>query len=161
MLLLGETPAVSTTANRTNPGPSGDGNGAEAVDGICPKAVAWMKKHQLMREQLDHVFAIESDSIEVIASELPGNQKSAQTRKAYMLCGLQQFLNSGECDFSDDDARALCQKVGCFDRRNHAKYLKGLGNVVTGSKTAGWKLTNPGLTEAANIIKALTQKLNA
>src|SRR5690242_2949247 len=37
-------------------------------DGVSAKASLWMKKYGITRQQLDHVFSIEADSIDVIAA---------------------------------------------------------------------------------------------
>lgn len=124
-------------------------------DDLSPKAVAWAKKNGVTRELLDHVFAIDADSVDVIAGSMPDTGKRKQTVQAYILCGLASFLKSGDVAFADNDARALCNKVGCYDIANHGAYIKGFSNLIHGSKGAGWKLTNPGLIEAAQIIKRL------
>ncbi|MEJ0089712.1 MAG: hypothetical protein WDM80_08225 [Limisphaerales bacterium] len=118
-----------------------------------------MKKNQIIREELEHVFAIDKDSIDIIAARLPEKTKSKQTIQAYVLCGVAAFLRKGEMVFSDIDARALCEKVGCYDAKNHMTNIgaKRLGNLISGTKE-GWKITNPGLTEGAKIIKLLAPK---
>jgi hypothetical protein len=126
-----------------------------ATDGISGKALAWMKKNSITREQLDHVFCIENDSIDVIASKMPAFGKRQQTVQAYIVCGLKSFLKTGEPTFSDDEGRELCSKVGCYDVANHSNYRKAFGNFVSGSKDAGWRLSNPGLSEGAQIVKQL------
>ena len=45
--------------------------------------------------------------------------------------------------------------MGCFDGSNHALYMKGKGNVLGGSKDAGWTLTGPGLKAGAELVKKL------
>jgi hypothetical protein len=69
------------------------------------------------------------------------------------MAGLAALFSSGEASFSDDAARNVCTHFGCYDQRNHSTYVKALGNNVTGSKSAGWKLTAPGLTAIANRVK--------
>jgi hypothetical protein len=72
----------------------------------------------------------------------------------YLMQGFAAFLATGEASFSDKDARDLCEHFGCYDATNHAKYIKEFGNRITGSKNAGWKLTAPGLTAVAELLKA-------
>src|SRR5437764_1070785 len=67
MILFGQSAPTQSTAQYG--GHSGDSH--EVGDGICAKAANWMKKNAITREQLDHVFSIESDSIDVIAARLP------------------------------------------------------------------------------------------
>ncbi|HUB66441.1 MAG TPA: hypothetical protein VL981_03025 [Candidatus Methylacidiphilales bacterium] len=130
-------------------------------DGISGKALAWMKKSSITREELDHVYSIEKDSIEVIASKMPASSKRQQTVQAYLLSGLKSFLLTGDLAFTDKDSREVCQKVGCYDGPNHANYTKAFKNLLGGSKDSGWKLTNPGLTEAAKLIKSLAPGTHA
>ena len=56
---------------------------------------------------------------------------------------------TGEATFADKDAREVCNKVGCYDSPNHSNYMKAFGNLTVGAKDTGWKLSNPGLLEAA------------
>jgi hypothetical protein len=123
--------------------------------GISGKAVAWMKRNSITREQLDHIFSIDHDAIDVIASSMPGKSKRQQTSQAYVLCGLRSFLQTGELSFADKDARELCVNKGCYDSPNHSNHMKAFGNLLSGSKDSGWKLTYPGLSEGAQIIKQL------
>jgi hypothetical protein len=127
----------------------------EVGEGICTKAANWMKKNAITREQLDHVFSIEGDSIDVIAARMPETGKRKQTAQAYVLCGIRTFLRNGDLSFTDTDAREFCNKVGCYDLANHAAYTTSFGNLITGSKESGWRLTNPGLSVGAQIIKQL------
>lgn len=129
---------------------------AATASGFPQKAEAWLSKNGVSAEALEHVFSIESDGIEVIAANLPGNSKRQNTYEAYLLCGLKEFLRTGEMAFSDRDARSICQKVGCYDSANHSNYMKAFGNSIAGSKDAGWKITNPGLVEAARVVKSLS-----
>ena len=128
-------------------------------EGVSAKASSWMQKNALTREQMDHVFSIESESIEVIAAKMPETGKRKQTVQAYVLCGISSFLTNGDPTFNDAEARELCIKVGCYDGPNHSNYTTGFGNLVTGSKDSGWKLTNPGLSAGAQLIKQLTPEL--
>lgn len=124
-------------------------------EGVSAKASSWMKKYGITREQLDHVFSIEVDSVDVIAARMPANGKRQQTVQAYVICGLKSFLKTGEPAFTDAEARELCSKVGCYDVANHSNYRKAFGNLLSGTKDSGWKLTNPGLNEAAKFVKQL------
>lgn len=127
-----------------------------ATPGLSPKAETWLTKNQLTIEQLEHVFSIDASGIEVIAAHLPGKSKRQQTYQSYLLCGLKSFLLTGEMGFVDKDAREICGKVGCYDSPNHSNYMKAFGNAISGSKDVGWRITNPGLVEAAKVVKSLS-----
>lgn len=115
-----------------------------------------MKQNQITDEMLDLCFHLEEDSPEVVG-EVPGKTKKERTANCYLLCGAAALLKSGEATFDDAVARALCEHVGCLDPTNHAKYMK-FGNRVSGDKKRGWKLLGPGLTAAANLVKAMAEK---
>ena len=148
MILFGQSAPIQS-------GNQFPGEPHEVGEGICTKAANWMKKNAVTREQLDHVFSIEADSIDVIAARMPESGKRKQTVQAYVLCGIRSFLRNGDLNFNDADARELCSRVGCYDAPNHAAYTTAFGNLITGSKEAGWRLTNPGLSVGAQIIKQL------
>ncbi len=119
-----------------------------------------MRKYNIDNAQLDHVFSVSSEEVDVIAAKMPGESKRQQTLEAYLICGLKAFLQGGEAKFEDKDARSLSQKLGCYDTANHYNYMKAFGNLLSGSKEGGWKLTNPGFERAAQLIKQLTESVN-
>src|SRR5262245_41473698 len=122
---------------------------------LPPKAASWAARHSLELDQLHQVFSIDAEGVEVIAARAPGKSKRMQTIESYVLCGLRSFLANGDPSFADEDARAICKKLGAYDSPNHYNYVKGLGNLVSGGKDLGWKLSNPGLARAAEIVRDL------
>ncbi|MCJ0824493.1 hypothetical protein MQC88_00720 [Luteimonas sp. 50] len=112
-----------------------------------------MRRLGLSVEQLENYLHFENGDATPIG--LPGNAQSKreQTKNTYLLAGLAAALSGGDGKFSDSEARSLCVQFGCFDSPNHVRILKTLGNKLTGSKDAGWKLTSPGLNAAAALIK--------
>ncbi len=157
-ILLGDSQRSLSNAGDEHSG--GNINGT-SIDGLSAKAAHWVRKNGLNRDQLDQVFSLDDNTFDVIAAKMPGKSKRQQTVEAYILCGLKSFLQTGEPNFTDKDGRQLCQKVGCYDRPNHYNYIRAFGNRIGGSKDTGWKLTNPGLTEAAQIVKQLAGDSNA
>jgi hypothetical protein len=151
-VLLGDSGEVRT------PGAFKAEAAGAAPEGVSAKADGWKKKNGVSDEVLDHTFSIDKDGIEVIAARMPGKSKRQQTLETYIICGLRAFLQSGEPAFGDKEARELCQRIGCYDSANHYNYVKGFGNRIAGSKDSGWRLTNPGLGEAAHIVKQLAEE---
>jgi hypothetical protein len=133
----------------------GDANGSDA---FLPKVKAWMKQNTISMDQLEEVFHIADSSAEVIASEIPGNNDKEKTYNVYVLTGIAGFLATGNANFDDKSARALCKSSGCFNTANHAAYLGSRGNEFTGSKEKGWILTAPGLKRGANLIKEISKE---
>jgi hypothetical protein len=150
LILLGET----TVPGAPGPGPKPDHDPGS----LPPKATIWMNHNGLTRAQLERVFDISGGEVSIIAA-VPGKSDKAKTHNAYVLQGVSRVLASGDNPVFDDKiARELCRHSGCYDKTNHARYMSGKGNVLTGSKTTGWKLTAPGLAHAAELIKELTKE---
>ncbi|MGQ0728129.1 hypothetical protein [Acidovorax sp.] len=116
-------------------------------------AQQWMRKNGLKTEQLEHYFHFDQGHVVPIALLGGATSKREQTINAYITVGIAHFLASGEASFTDADARRFCEQSGCYDGANHAKSITALKNRVTGSKSTGWKLTSPGLTAGADLIK--------
>jgi len=113
----------------------------------------WIKQHGLADHQLDQVYDRMGDAPELIVGKAPGDKGRDQVVNVYLLAGIKEFLGTGEAGFQDKEARAFCEKLGCFDSKHHAEYLKGAGNRIVGSKEQGWRLTAPGFVAAADVIK--------
>lgn len=85
-----------------------------------------------------------------------GDGKRQQTINTYLLTGVAALLSTGKAEFTNETARNNCENLGCYDIGNHANTLKKFENKITGSKAVGWKLTAPGLTAAAALLKSST-----
>jgi hypothetical protein len=133
------------------PHPGAEQGGVSGAEGLNVRAKSWMRQNNLSMEQLEQTFLIQDEAVEVIAT-VPGNNNKEKVRNAYVLTGISQFLRTGDQRFDDSVARSLCERLGFYDRTNHAKYMKG-GNEFTGSKESGWTVTIPGLKAGANLIK--------
>ena len=136
------------------------GNGKEGENGqedfdFSPRANNWIKQNELIMEELEQVFHFGQDGVDFIASEISGKSDKEKTYSVYILCGIQKLLSEGTLTFEDKEARKLCEHLGCFNKGNHALYLKSIGNSITGSKNKGWTLTVPGQKKAALLIKEL------
>ena len=149
LTLLGDDPMIRTPAT------SGKA-AAEASDdsaSLPSAAQLWMKKNSLDMDTLEHYFHFDGGSVTPIELPANGSGKREKTIHTYLLTGVASLLSSGDSSFADETARKLCEHFGCYDSPNHASYLKKFGNQITGSKSAGWKLTAPGLSAAALSLK--------
>jgi hypothetical protein len=108
--------------------------------------------------QVERVFDISNQGVTIIAPEVPGKSDKERTHNAYVLQGVSRLLASGEATFEDKDARKFCEDSGCYNKANHALYMGAKGNVLTGSKKSGWRLTAPGLKHGADLVKQLTKE---
>jgi hypothetical protein len=148
LAMLGDDPADVETKKPKNDEPDDDDTALPA------KAKAWMKRYDVTEEQLGHVFHIDGGS-EVIAAEAPGKSIKQKTINAYVLTGISSLISTGEARFDDKTARKVCKNMGCLSETNHATHIKEKGNVIGGSKDAGWTLTGPGLKAGAELVKGL------
>ncbi|MEJ8820038.1 hypothetical protein [Lacibacter sp. H407] len=152
--LLGEVNIKSKSKDNG----SEEGEENEVGNGFSRLVTTWMKQNGITNEAISEVFHIDGEKADVIASDIPGKFLKTKTINAYVLQGIADFLTSGIPNFDDKTARSLCENSGCYDTKNHAKYIREKGNVFTGSADSGWKLTSPGLKHGASIIKEITQK---
>lgn len=157
LTLLGEEtqtqPQNKNTDPRGNPNPGAEDEGDNTFGG---KATRWMSQNSITMANIEEVFHADNGDVEVIAGDIPGNGKRAQSLNCYLLVGARSLLANDEPKFADDEVVALCKSMGCHDRPNHAKTRGELGNTVAGSKSAGYSLPAPGLKAAAKIIKEMS-----
>jgi hypothetical protein len=148
LTLLGEdASALQAQGATTTVTPAGGGKH------VNPKVTNWMKANALAATQLDQVF----DGGEVIDLNVPGRSAKEKTINTYVIEGIASLLATGEPSVDDKKARELCSKVGCFNSANHSVYMGQKGNVLSGSKASGWRLTGPGLSKGANLVKEMTK----
>jgi hypothetical protein len=153
LILLGDQPAAQ--AYRAAPFQAGAEVEDETADtgGLPIAASRWLKKNGLTLEILENYFHFDDGKVEPI--ELPGDGKAKRekTINRYLMQGVAALLQSGNAAFDDAAARDQCTEFGCYDTANHGTFLKKFGNLITGSKSNGWKLTAPGLTAAAKLLQ--------
>lgn len=156
LMLLGEefsTPKAQSNSPKSS-GPNQD-DGEDDPTQVHASAQQWMRKSEVSSSQLEHFFHFEQGQVTPIAILGNATSRKDQTVNAYIGVGLAAYLASGESSFSDAAARKFCEQSGCYDSANHAKSIKGFKNRITGSKASGWKLTAPGLSFAAELVKQL------
>jgi len=153
LTLLGEGTTSNVMAGSRQSGSPAGGEGVGGQLGVSSQASTWLSKNNMSKEDLEHWYHFEQDAVTLLA--IPGgvSKRSQQAINTYLLLGFAAFLRSGEASFSDQEARAQCQHFGCYDHTNHAKIYKAFGNRITGSKSAGWKLTAPGINAAGALLK--------
>jgi hypothetical protein len=154
LTMLGDETAVAGQKGAKD----GGADDEEADDGgldVNKKAKTWMTRNGVTAEQLNHVFHIDGETVDIIADTSPGKNQKEQAINAYILTGIGEFLKAGETKFTDKAGREACKKMGCYGDTNHATYMKKPGNVLSGSKEGGWTVTGPGLKTGAELIKQL------
>ena len=149
------TPASSAVVRQSAP-ESSSHDGA-TIDGIAGPGMTWVKRSGLSQGDIEKYFHIDDGKVTLIAEAI-GKGKREQSINTYLLTGVAALLETGKAEFTDQTARANCTQLGCYDSPNHSGTLSQFGNRITGSKAAGWKLTAPGLSTAAAILKPKVQE---
>lgn len=126
-----------------------EGNGS-----LHSKATAWMTKHGLSTEVLEQFFHFDDGTVTATSALSSKGRSGQKVKNAYLARGVAALLTNGDSSFTDKQGRALCEEFGCYDATNHSKYMRTFKGKLVGSKSGGWKLTTPGLDEAAALIKA-------
>jgi hypothetical protein len=158
LALLGEDFAIGARAKSPakDERQGDDGRGEEAT-GLGVAAKRWAGKYGISDEDLEHVFHIDGDKVDVILDHAPGKNDKERAINSYTLAGLADFLRTGEGKFTDKAARDVCRKLGCYDPNNHSVYIKRPGNIISGAKDGGWTLTGPGQKAAADLVKQIVK----
>jgi hypothetical protein len=130
--------------------------GTSVVGGVYPPAAErWLVQNAITQHQIEQVLHVSEGSVELIVGEVPGETKKQQSINCYLLLGLKELFGSGVPKFSDNEAIALCQHMGCYDRSNHSATRKSFGNVLAGSRENGYTLPAPGLRAVAELVGRL------
>lgn len=122
---------------------------------IGPKAMKWIHKNGVSRAQLDEVFHLTGETIDITASEVPGTGKKEMTANCYLLMGIRGLLQFDEPKLNESDTLVVCKRLTAYDKNNHTAFRKNVGNRMTGSKP-DFLLTGPGEKAAAELIKQIT-----
>jgi len=122
---------------------------------VTPKVQNWFKQNNITKEELEEVFYLSENEPDFIAADVIGKDMKEKSHNSYIISGISKFIFDGTGTFDDKSARDLCRNLGCYDEKNHARHIKEIGNVVTGTKEKGWTLTAPGLKKAALLIKKM------
>jgi hypothetical protein len=154
MLFLGE-PAEPISVGGTPAGRE-KMTAAGADDGSYPAGASrWMEQYDVSPEELDRVFHFKGDGTFEI-HDVPGKSKKEQTLNTYILTGVGKALVSNDRTFDDAMARGFCERIGCYDKANHATHLKNYkGGEFSGDKSRGYSLTNIGLKRGAALVKEM------
>jgi hypothetical protein len=152
MLFLGERPEVLSAGQKVaTSGASNDASGGTYSAAIN----TWMRQNALSSEEVGQVFHFKDDGSFDI-HDVPGTSKKDKTLNTYILAGVGTFLMKNERAFDDATARGFCERLGCYDRANHAAHLKAKHPEFSGDKKKGYSLTHPGVKRGAELVKELT-----
>jgi hypothetical protein len=154
LTLLGDPPMGAASKFKLKEDPHEDHDEID-VGEVSAKGKAWMRKYKVTANHLGEVFDLDSETVEIIADDVPGKTAKEKTINAYVITGIGQYLKTGDVVFKDNAARAVCKHIGCLNTANHSNYMDSRKNYFGGTKKAGWKMTAPGLKRGAELIAAM------
>jgi|SRR5581483_1345337 len=128
---------------------------SDDLDGISPVAIKWMRRSGLTTTELSKLFSVGGDEIDLVAENVPGNNKKDRMHSVLLLKGIAAYLSSGAARVSHDQVKEACLHYDAYDSTNFATYLKRFAPDVGGTKESGYTLTPRGLTRATEVIKSL------
>ena len=88
---------------------------AQATQVVPPRAQAWLRQHRVSDEQLNHVFQIDGDLVELIAAAVPGRTDKERSLNVYILTGIARLLATGDSAFDDHFSGQRSVKIDVCD----------------------------------------------
>jgi hypothetical protein len=154
-------PAASREPQRVErqlEGSTEEDEASEDVGGVSPPGLKWMRRSNLSLAQLEPIFSVNLDEIDLIASEIPGRGKASRMANVLRLKCLAQYLATGAAKVTHDDFNEACVHYHAQDAGHFAENMRALNAEVTGSKETGYQLTPKGMTVATALVKDMIAK---
>ncbi len=129
--------------------------GSDTSEGISPVALKWMKRGGLAASSLSALFSLGVDEIDLVARNVPGENKKDRMHSVLLLKGIAAYLSTGVARVTHEQLKEACLHYDAFDTNNFSTHLKSFAAEVAGTKESGYTLTARGLTTATEIIKEI------
>jgi hypothetical protein len=136
---------------------SSDVDLSEETEGISAVALKWMKRAGLDPKNLQKLFSLGIDEIDLVAKSVPGTGKRGRMRNVLLLKGIAAYLGTGSPRVTFEQLKEASLHYDAYDATNFAAHIKSLNADVSGNKTTGFTLTPRGLTSATELIKDMLQ----
>lgn len=128
---------------------------ADEVEGVSAVAVKWMKRSGLDPKQLQTLFSLGIDDIDLVAQSVSGQNKKERMRNVVLLKGIAAYLGTGVARINYEQLKEACLHYKAYDAANFATYLRSFAAEVGGTKEAGYTLTARGLASATDLLKKM------
>jgi hypothetical protein len=150
--------AAATTSSVAN---SSSSTQSDDIDGISAVALKWMKRSGLETKNLQNLFSLGIDEIDLVARSVPGVSKREKMHNVILLKGIAAYLGTGVSRITHEQLKEACLHYNAYDATNFARYLKSFASDVGGAKESGYTLTARGLSAGTDLVKELLgTKLN-
>ena len=126
---------------------------SDDVEGINAVALKWMKRSNLSSKDLQKLFSLGIDEIDLVAKSVPGSSKRERMRNVLLLKGIAAYLSSGTPRITYEQLKEAALHYNAYDSANFAAALRSFAPDVGGTKESGYTLTARGLTTATSLVK--------
>ena len=127
----------------------------DGLDGISSVAIKWLTRNGIQARQLETIFSIGGDEIDLVAEDVPGKTKKDRMRSVFLLKGVAAYLGTGAPRFTHEQIKEACLHYDAFDANNFAFHLKNLSSEISGTKESGYTLTPRGLVACGKMVKEI------
>lgn len=124
-------------------------------DGINPVALRWIRRIGFSVQDLQSLFSLGIDEIDLVAKTVPGKSVRERLRNVLLLKGAAAYLSTGAARVPGEQLREAALHYKAYDQPNFAKHMKSLASEVGGNKSSGYTLTARGLSSATELIQQL------
>lgn len=128
------------------------------AEGINSVALRLVKRSGIALQDLEKIFSIGIDDIDLVTPKIPGTSKSDKFHNVLLLKGIAAYLGTGTAKVTHDELKETALHYSAYDSTNASKYLKSFAGDWTGSKAAGYTLSARGLTNGIAVVKSMIEK---
>jgi len=146
-----EEPLRETVAHGAPP----ETNTDEDAEGISPVAIKWMRRSGIAARDLQKLFSLGIDEIDLVAKSVPGGSKKERLLNVLLLKAVATYLGTGAPRVSHAQLKEASIHYDAYDNANNASYIKSFSAEVGGSKASGYTLTARGITTATELVKSM------
>jgi len=145
-------------------------NASLAAEGIAPVSAGaiapgrvthepypeFFSRHNIGEEEWQTVFHFDGSSYSIIVGNLKERSVSKKQVKLALLLGVKGLLETKEGTIEKAQLIELCKQHAAYDSSNFATYMRKGKNLFL-PRGNNWTLTKPGESQAAEVIKALSE----
>jgi hypothetical protein len=128
---------------------------SEDVEGINAVALKWMRRSNLNPKNLQKLFSLGIDEIDLVAKSVPGNSKRERMRHVLLLKAIAAYLGTGAARVTYEQLKEAALHYSAYDATNFAAHIRSFAPDVGGTKESGYTLTARGLTAATDLIREM------
>jgi hypothetical protein len=122
-------------------------------EGISTIALKWMKRSNLSSKDLQNLFSLGIDDIDLISKSVPGKSKRERLLHVLFLKAIAAYLATGAARVTYEQLKEAAIHYKAFDANNFAAHIKSFAADIGGTKESGYTLTPRGLSAATKLVQ--------